>query len=162
MCLTRRSIALVATVLGSLALRPAAWAERDGACSSATVTLTVTWDQARAATLSGLVARLRYPASLDLPVDPETGSASARVENRSGRTGGLFEALPTRNGGASDTSINIGLIGRGIAVGEFARVRFDCRPGSRVPPASAFTCSTDAADEAGPIAAACAVAVSAD
>ena len=155
-----RAAASLAALAGCLAVPGVASASGRDTCSAATVTVTVTWDRGRASTLSGLIARLHYPASLDLPVDPDSGSIKERVENRSGLKGGLFDAVRKPSDRAqADTPLNIGLIGRGIAVGEFARVHFVCRPGTQVPPASAFSCMSEGADDTGPVATACTIAV---
>lgn len=130
-------------------------------CEQATVTLTVTWDRSRAETVSGVVARLSYPPALDVPVD-DRGSAQGRVENRTGESGGLFDAVrKDTDGDGKGDLLNVGLITEGIAPGDFVRIRFDCRPGTELPPKTAFRCTPDVADEAGKVEATCSVAVAA-
>lgn len=155
--MVRRSLAVV---LAAVAVAAPVTARADAGCRQVTVDLTVTWDPDRAETVSGVVTRLRYPAALELPTRPGTESASARVETRTGTAGGLFDALrkDTDGDGAGDL-LNVGLITQGIRPGEFARVRFDCRPGASTPSAAAFACTPDVADESGAVPAQCSVEV---
>jgi hypothetical protein len=153
----RRSLALV---LVALALAAPAAGRAEAECRQVTVSLTVTWDPDRAETVSGVVTRLRYPAALELPTEPGSESAKARVETRTGTSGGLFDALrkDTDGDGAGDL-LNVGLVTQGIRPGEFVRVRFDCRAGDATPAASAFTCTPDVADESGAVPATCSVRI---
>jgi len=130
------------------------------ACTSASVVVSVGWDRERAEKVSGVVTRLRYPASLTVPSDPSDRSAKARVELLTGTSGGLFDALDKP--GDTGELLNIGLITAGIGAGPFARIRFDCRPGAAVPAASDFGCVADVADQAGTVPATCSVTVAAN
>src|SRR5262249_28726191 len=104
--------------------------------------------------------RIRYPASVDLPVDERTRSARARVENRTGVEGGLFDAVRnTSNAGGAGDLVSVGLVTAGIHPGEFVRVRFDCRDGSEAPKPTDCPGQPDIAGGHGAITAPCALAL---
>jgi len=156
---SRATVLLTTIVVAALVAAPAGEAA-DTDCRQVTVSLTVTWDQDRAETVSGVVARLQYPAALELPIDPGSQSAKSRVETRTGTSGGLFDALrKDTNADGDGDLLNVGLITEGIKPGEFVRIRFDCRPGTAPPPASAFACTPDVADQNGGVPATCTVTV---
>jgi len=125
-----------------------------------TVDVDVAWERSRAETVAGIVVRLGYPASLDVPVDAASGSSRERVENRTGFPGGLFDAVrkDTDGDGAGDL-LSVGLITQGMKPGPFARVTFDCDGGGGAPSADAFTCTADVADDRGHVPATCSVRV---
>lgn len=129
-------------------------------CEHVDAVVTVQWDRDRASTASGVVARIQYPASLDVATDPKDGSARARVTLLTSTPGGLFDALKkdTDGDGAANV-LSVGLITAGIAPGPFARIRFDCRPGSTAPPAAALSCVADVADESGTVPSTCSVSI---
>jgi len=128
-------------------------------CTRVDAAVSVEWDHDRAEKVSGVVARVRFPDSLDVPTDPsKRNSAQQRVELTTGTTGGLFDAVknPAASGGGSDL-LSIGLINKGIGPGSFVRIHFDCKPGATQPAANDFSCVADVADEAGNVPAKCVV-----
>ncbi|HZR82863.1 MAG TPA: hypothetical protein VFD92_17335 [Candidatus Binatia bacterium] len=128
-------------------------------CRTLLATVRVSWQPSAAATAAGVVARVRYPASVDLPIDA-TGSARSRVENRTGAAGGLFDAVAkdTDADGRRDL-VSVGLVTTGIPPGDFATIRFDCRTGAAPPAASEFSCEPDVAGSQASLPATCSVAI---
>ena len=121
---------LVSPLLASSPLVGAAHAR--AACSSVDVLVRVDWDPSRAESVSGVVARVRYPSSLALPLDRNGRSVQGRVELRTAATGGLFDAVLNKGAGdGGGDMVSVGLINTGIPRGDFARIRFDCRAGAR-------------------------------
>lgn len=137
----------------------AAASDATGACTRVDAAVSVQWDRDRAEKASGVVARVRFPASLDVPTDAtKRNSAQGRVELTTGTAGGLFDAV--KNIGAAEGGsdlLSIGLITTGIGPGSFVRIHFDCKPGAAMPEASEFSCVADVADEAGNVPATCVV-----
>jgi hypothetical protein len=124
------------------------------------VDVDVRWDPGRAAAVAGIVVRLGYPPSLDVPVDAASGSSRARVENRTGIAGGLFDAVRRdSDGDGRGDLLSVGLVTQGLKQGPFARVTFDCASGAALAAADGFTCTADVADEQGNVLASCTVRV---
>lgn len=139
----------------------AAASDARAGCTRVDAAVSVEWDHDRAETVSGVVARVRFPDSLDVPTDPKKrNSAQQRVELTTGTTGGLFDAV--KNPGSADGGselLSIGLINKGIEPGSFVRIHFDCKPGSAQPAATDFSCVADVADESGNVPAKCVVSL---
>lgn len=153
----RTKLMALTALAASLAVAPAARAE-ERRCERLEAVVTVTWDTDRAETVAGVVTRVKYPSSLDLPVDDERASAKSRVTLLTTSKGGLFDAV--KNAGAGDGGgdmVSVGLISATIAPGAFARIRFDCRSDATIPEASAFACVADVADQTGSVPATCKV-----
>ena len=159
-----RSLTTTCAFAACLQLLPVATAraaasDPQGACTRVDAAVSVQWDRDRAEKVSGVVARVRFPASLDVPTDAtKRNSAQARVKLTTETTGGLFDAV--KNAGAGDGGtdlLSIGLITTGIGPGSFVRIHFDCKPGATQPAASEFSCVADVADEAGNVPATCVV-----
>lgn len=128
-------------------------------CTRVNAAVSVEWDADRAERVSGVVARIRFPNSLDVPTDPtKRNSAQQSVELTTGTTGGLFDAVknPAASEGGTEL-LSIGLINEGIGPGSFVRIHFDCKPGATQPAANDFSCVADVADEAGNVPAKCVV-----
>lgn len=133
-------------------------AEWTAACRTATATVRVTWDTEKAPEVSGVVARIGYPRSLELPRSDRGTAAPGRVSNQTGVTGALFDdAVLDRDRDGRHDAVNVGLVGSGIHAGPFAEVRLDCRPGAGVPTARDLTCAAEVAGRAGPVAARCSI-----
>jgi len=153
-----RSPLLARVALGALLVTiPAAAAAAAEPCRTV-VDVDVRWEKSRAETVSGIVVRIGYPPSLDVPVEAESGSSRERVDNLTGKPGGLFDAVrkDTDGDGAGDL-LSVGLVTQGMKPGPFVRVAFDCGAATAVPPLDAFTCTADVADEQGHVPASCAV-----
>lgn len=136
----------------------AAAPDATGACTRVDAEVSVQWDRDRAEKVPGVVVRVRFPASLDVPTDAtKRNSAQDRVKLMTDTEGGLFDAV--KNAGSADGTdrLSIGLITTGIGPGPFARIHFDCKPGAVQPDASEFSCVADVADEAGNVPATCTV-----
>jgi hypothetical protein len=147
-------VALAIGALSALA-SPAGAAD---ACRFAIATASVTWPTSEAATAKGVVVRIAYPRSVEVPVAEGSKSPAARVEKRTAASGGLFDSVRRdADGDGHGDLVNVGLVTSDIAPGEFVRVRFDCAPGTPRPQASDFSCSADVAGGAGPIEASCAI-----
>jgi hypothetical protein len=132
-----------------------------GGCE--TVVVRVDWDRRRAEKVSGIVVRVGYPRSLEMPSSGNPDSSKDRVELLTGTSGGLFDAVP-RDGdhdGRKDV-VSIGLITQGIGPGPFARLRFDCAPGMAPAKAAELTCTSDVADDSGSVPSSCSVASAAE
>lgn len=151
----RRALAACALVALST---PSAAAEPAGGCTPFDAVVVVSWDRDRAATVSGVVTRIRFPAALDVATDPADGSAKGAVELLTGTAGGLFDALVKDSDGdhAGDV-LSVGLITSGIGPGSFAKVRFECRPGVAAVATDAVSCTADVADESGSVPSTCTV-----
>lgn len=149
---------LLGGLLAGAGMAPAAAAS----CRDVTVVVSVDWSRARAEKVAGVVTRIQYPSSLELPAD-DRGSAKARATLLTGTSGGLFDAVrkDTDQDGRSDL-VSVGLITAGIAPGPFVRLRFDCRAGAAAPAAADFSCAPDIADEAGSVPSSCSVALESD
>jgi hypothetical protein len=147
--------------LAAPSARPA-MAATSRACAS--VIVSVDWDHDRAAKVSGVVVRVRYPGSLDVPLDEKRpGSAQDRVQLLTSASGGLFDAVPRDSDGDGRKDVlSVGLITQGISSGTFARIGFDCTSDIVRAKASDFSCVADIADEAGSVPGSCSVAVAAD
>jgi len=141
----RLPICLALALCSMTALSTSARAE---GCRSALVTVSVDWQKEHAPTAAGVVARITYPAQVDVPTDPKDHSARSRVDNLTGAAGGLFDAIPKRNAESEGGILSVGLVARDIPPGDFARVRFDCTSGSR-PDAQAFSCVAEVSDLSG-------------
>lgn len=132
-----------------------------GACED--VVVSVDWDHGRAETVSGIVVRVGYPASVAMPAQGEPRSAKERVRLLVDGSGGLFDAVPRDgNRDGRDDVVSVGLIRQGIASGPFARLRFDCAPGAPSRTASDFTCVSDVADQSGSVPSSCRVALASE
>ncbi|MBY0279084.1 hypothetical protein K2Z84_27440 [Candidatus Binatia bacterium] len=133
----------------------------DRGCES--VVVSVDWDRSRAARVSGVVVRVGYPASLEMPSSGNPDSSKDRVALLTGTSGGLFDAVPrdSDHDGRKDV-VSIGLITQGIGPGPFARLRFDCAPGMAPAKAAEITCTADVADESGSVPSSCSVALAAE
>jgi hypothetical protein len=155
-----RALLLAVSALAATALAPfpspAASAERAG-CSRAVATASVAWDRDLAPASQGVVVRIAYPPSVDVPVADGSRSPAARVENRTGAGGGLFDSVrKDGDGDGRPDLVNVGLIAASIPPGEFASVRFDC-VAAAPPRATDFSCTAEVAGGRGPIPATCAV-----
>ena len=125
-----------------------------------TVVVSVDWDHRRAEKVSGVVVRVTYPGSLEMPSSGTPDSSKDRVELLTGTSGGLFDAVPrdSDQDGRKDV-LSIGLITQGIGSGPFARLRFDCAPGMAPAKAAELTCVSDVADETGSVPSSCSVTI---
>lgn len=122
------------------------------------VVVTVDWDSRRAETVSGVVVRVSYPPSLDMPASGKPVSAKDRVELLGGTSGGLFDAVPRDSDGDGRTDLlSIGLVTRGIPSGRFARIRFDCAAGPAAASTPKLGCVSDVADDTGSVPSSCSV-----
>jgi hypothetical protein len=159
----RRSVRVAAPLAGlallvtGAARSPGAFAA-EASCRFAIATVSTAWSGGEAA--KGVVVRVSYPSSVEVPVPDGSPSPAARVENRTGVSGGLFDSVRRdADGDGHGDLVNVGLIASEIEPGEFARVRFDCSPGAAPPRAGDFSCTSEVAGAGGAIASSCAVAL---
>lgn len=160
-------VALGALLLVLVLALSLAWVARraeaaaDRGCES--VVVSVDWDHGRAAKVSGVVVRVGYPRSLEMPSSGKPDSSKDRVALLTGTSGGLFDAVPrdSDHDGRNDV-VSVGLITQEIGPGPFARLRFDCAPGMAPAKAGEITCTADVADESGSVPSSCSVALAAE
>lgn len=153
------ALVFVILLVASLAfLTRRADAATAGTCEP--VVVSVDWDHRRAEKVSGVVVRVNYPRSLEMPSKGNPDSSKDRVELLTGTSGGLFDAVPrdSDQDGRKDV-LSIGLITQGIGSGPFARLRFDCAPGMAPAKAAELTCVSDVADETGSVPSSCSVTI---